>query len=166
MTDLYIPTEAHPENPGGVIYTTFMDESRVITADLFKSVTNKVATVEVVGADPVTGWPESYHVHFDQDLTTDEKTLVLLIMQGNANMDVVITAAKKALVDNATWNSNTLPQVISGADKIINSTTASSLPNDKQLAQAVKTLANQVADLDNQNRAIIKWALGLRENPL
>ena len=165
-TDIYIPTQADPPSPGGTL-TSWMDKSRVITPDLFALATNKTCTVQTVPADPNTGTPEMYHVHFDTDLTTDERTLVLLIMQNDANMDAVLAAAKNALVNNQTWNNNTLPQIISGANAIINATgTAAYLPNDKQLATAVRTLANQVADLDNQNRAIIKWALGLRETAL
>jgi hypothetical protein len=166
-TDIYIPTVAEPVNPDGSTFTTFLNDARVITPSLFANATSKTCTVETVPADPDTGTPEMYHVHFDQDLTPDERTLVLLIMQSDANMDAVIAAAKKALTDNSTWNANTLPQIVNGANAIINATgTAAYLPNDKQLAQAVKTLANQVADLDNQNRALIKWALGLRETAL
>ncbi len=165
-TDIFIPTAAEPTNPNGASYTTWMDEARVLTPALFSVATSKTCTVETVPPDPETGAPEMYHVHFDQDLTPDERTLVLLIMQNDANMDAVIAKAKAALTDNTNWNANTLPQIINGANAIINSTVASSLPNDKQLAQAVKTLANQVADLDNQNRALIKWALGLRESAL
>jgi len=166
MTDIFIPTAAEPENPDGAIYTTFMADARVITPNLFTAATSKPATVETVPANPDTGMPEMYHVHFDQDLTPDERTLVILILQGDANMDAVLAAAKKALTDNSTWNTNTLPQIVNQANTIINATGTGVSATDKQLANGIKTLANQIADLDNQNRALIKWALGLRESAL
>jgi len=166
MTDIYIPTTSEPENPGGALYTTFMGDARVITPELFTAVTSKPATVTTEPANPDTGWSEMYHVHFEQDLTPDERTLVLLILQSDANMDAVIVAAKKALTDNSNWNANTLPQIVSQANTIINSTGTGVSATDKQLANGIKTLANQIADLDNQNRALIKWALGLRESAL
>lgn len=156
MTEFLVPTAPHPENPGGVVLTTFLNDARVLTPDLFAVATDKVPTIEV---REVEHFGECYHITFPGELTADERTLALLVAQGSPVMDQLLAGAKNAIQTNNSWATNVLPQIVAGANTIAN--TAGSSTQEKNLAAAVKTLANQVAALARQNDVLIKWSLGL-----
>lgn len=160
-TDYYMPTAAEPGNPDGMIFTTFLHDARVITPQLFTVATSQVPTV-TTEVDEQFG--EVYHVHFANDLTADEEALVLLVMQGNANLDALISAAKAAYLDNSGWVSTVYPQIVSGVNSIKNSGTSSTF--DKTLADGLKTIADQMVDVCNQNKALIKMAFSMQETAL
>lgn len=157
--DLFVPTAGEPGNPDGALITSFLGEPRVLTPDLFLVATSKPASVTT---ETDENFGEVYHIHFDEDLTDDERTLAILVAQGNPSMDALLAAGKKAYADNGTWNATTLASINAGANAIISAaTTATNTAADKSLANGVKALAAQVADLDNQNRVLIKMAFGL-----
>ena len=157
--DIYVPTSAHPANPDGAELTTFLRDARELTPDLFALATSKTVTITV--EENVEGWGECYHLHFEEDLTEDERTLVLLVAQGNTFMDNLLRGARAATKDNDAWIANVEPQIVQQAQTIIDSTAAGVSASDKALAKGVKALAAQVADLSKQNEVLIRWMLGL-----
>lgn len=164
ITDVYIANEGAPDNPDGSVWTSFFRDTRALTPDMFAAATSKSCTVELLPADTNAGLPERYHIQFAQPLTVDERELVIRIAQNNANYQALVAAATTAYTDNLNWANQDYASLISGANQIIN--TVGSSTQEKNLASGVKILADQVRDLCNQNRALMKLALGLNENPL
>lgn len=146
-TEMFIPFEA---------------TQRALIPETFAPATSKIPTIEEADLDH--NGSLYYHIVWDVDLTNDERSLAYMVAQGNANTDALINAAKAAYLDNQGWVANTYPQVVSGVNTIKNSGTSSTF--DKSLADGIKTLADQLLDVCNQNKALIKMALGLTDNPL
>lgn len=97
-------------------------------------------------------------IPFDVEPTAEEQRRIIARMTtASSNEESVRESAFAALDDNRAWVTTTHPQIITGADSIIDSPTATA--REKQLAQAVKALGNQVADLCKQNNGLIRFAL-------
>lgn len=110
-------------------------------------------------ASVVTGpasWVEGgLEIPFEPDPSPAEvKRIIIRLESENLNEETLRVQAEAALATNTAWRTNTLPQVISGADAIINNATATA--REKQLANGIKTLANQVGALTAQNNALIR----------
>lgn len=102
-----------------------------------------------------------YVLHFDGNLTDAQVFSVRERVYYTAEEETERKRARQAIADNNAWRTNTYPQVLSGANAIINSTAAGVSATDKDLARAVRTLANKMDDVLAQNNALIRLVVEL-----
>lgn len=97
----------------------------------------------------------SLEIPFDVEPTVQQRSLIIArITTINQVEENLRLRAIQAVTDNTNWKNNALPQIVSAADAILGSSSASAL--EKQLAQGIKALANQTSDICAQNNAIIR----------
>lgn len=133
------------------LFISYTDQKRTgLTTGSFTALTSSTVTITDSPTEEGTWYV------FEPDLTDEEIIAISSFLEHNDNYDALISLANAAMTNNRSWLTNALPQLVTGANQIINSTTASSLPNDKNLATAVKTVSNQLADVLKQNNAIIR----------
>lgn len=103
--------------------------------------------------------PEGYFsVEFDGTLTGEQiERVELRLTTATANEETIRLKAYNALQTNLTFKNTTGPQVVTGADAIINSATTSTVQKD--LARGIKTLANFAMTLSEENNALIRLEL-------
>lgn len=95
---------------------------------------------------------------FESDLTVEEQLRVRArVAAKDQEQENLFINGYQALARNDTYRTNTGPSVVSGADAIINSATASAV--NKQLAQGIKANAQYNMDLAAQNNALIRLQL-------
>lgn len=100
----------------------------------------------------------SLEVIFDVDPTPAQvQRIIVRLTTKTANEEAIWTSAQAALATNTAWRTTTVPQLLSGADTIINS--ATSTANEKSLARAVRTLSSQLDSTSAQSNAVIRLLL-------
>lgn len=107
---------------------------------------------------PAVLTPDGLDIPFDVNPSPAEvDKIILRLTTSSSNEEVITNKAKSALASNSAWQTNSYPQLVTGADAIVNSSTANA--TEKNLARAVKTLSNQANDLTTQNNALIRLLL-------
>lgn len=91
---------------------------------------------------------------FDADLTGDQIAAVAERARMPSAERTLRDRARNALTSNQAWVDNVYPQLVAGADAILNDASAST--QEKNLAQGVKSLANQLRDVTQQNNVLIR----------
>lgn len=141
MTTLLVPTDP---------------TKRLLTPNLFTNLISKTPVITQDSSDPdmATRWV----ITFTPDLSDAELILARWIAYGTTATDAIASYIKAAVLDNKGWNNNSLPSLNTGADQIINATTGVSSA-DKQLAQGVKVMADQIKDLNDQMNQLMAFVM-------
>jgi len=108
---------------------------------------------------------ERYVVQFAVNLTADEEAAVLRRLNAaNAVEEELQRLGSLALATDRAFRDNMTAQLVSGADAMIATPTANQA-NVRSLAQAVKSLTNQVDALSRQNIGLIRLVQRMLDAP-